>query len=375
AWTGTSPAAIRGSRPRQLQSPASKMPPTANSEKVKSDTPIYLFLIRAARSSAARTSTRKTLRQPARQKCSHPAQVVLEPVGIHPNGARECRPRPRAIAVAKSLQSYRSQDAPGSPPPRIDQPSRRNPVALLQIRLENVQCLRVVGQPLELPWNPREPPYHQRLGDIAERPLLAHLDPEIYVLEAEARAAQFVAIAAAFVVRGPPDQRGAGHYRPQPGQQFMQGRRMLEAVADEQRIQRHALAVGERRVAVHERQRGVGVQGRHRALEHRRRPHVVGVEKSQIFARRMPRAVIARRRRSAVGLLDEPHAVAVIKGVLLNDCAGLIGRAVVNANDFKILDRLPDYAVQGASDSRGRVVGGNDYRDAGHRLVSFFMVF
>src|ERR1019366_799490 len=306
-----------------------------------------------------------------RQKRPHPAQVVLEPVGIHPNCARERRPRPWAIAVAKSLQSYRRQDTPWSPRPRIYQRRRGNPVALLQIRLENVQRFRIVRQPLELPRKPCEPPYHQRLGDIAERPLLAHLDPKIYILEAEARAAQFVAIAAAFVVRGAPDQRSARHYRPQPRQQFMQGRWMVEAFADERRIQRHAFAVGKRRVAIREREQGVGVQSRYGPLEHRRRPDVVGVEKSEILARRTPRANVARRRRSAVGLLDEPHAVAAVPGVLFNDCAGSIGRAVVNANDFEILEGLPDYAVHGASDSRGRVVGGNDYRNARHRLAWF----
>ena len=71
----------------------------------------------------------------------------------------------------------------------------------------------------------------------------------------------------------------------------------------------------------------------------------------------MARAVVAPRRRSAVGLLEQPHAVAVLP----HDRDGAVGGPVIDANYFEILKGLRENAVHGAGDSRRRVVGGNDY--------------
>ena len=137
---------------------------------------------------------------------------------------------------------------------------------------------------------------------------------------------------------------------------------MIEAVADQRSVDRHAFAVGERAVAVDERQGRVGVERRHATLEKLRRPDVVGVEEGEILARRIPRAVVAPGRGPAVGLLEQPDAVAE----LFHDREGAVSRAVVNANDFEILERLRDDAVDGAGDSRGRIVRRNNYRNARH---------
>src|ERR1700722_20044651 len=137
---------------------------------------------------------------------------------------------------------------------------------------------------------------------------------------------------------------------------------MIEAVADQGSVDRHSLAVGQRTVAVYEREGRVGVEGSHATLEELRRPDIVGVEEGEILARRIPCAVVARRCRPAVYLLDQPHARAVFPDD--RECA--VSRAVVDANDFEILERLPDNAIEGAGDSRGRIVRRDDYRNARH---------
>ena len=107
------------------------------------------------------------------------------------------------------------------------------------------------------------------------------------------------------------------------------------------------------------------VERRDAALEKLRHPDVVGVEEGEVLARRMARAVVARGSRTAVGLLDQPHAVAE----LFDDRESRVARAVVDADYFEILDGLRDDAFDGAGDSRGRIVGGDDYRNARHRLA------
>src|ERR1700720_4797133 len=111
---------------------------------------------------------------------------------------------------------------------------------------------------------------------------------------------------------------------------------MVEAVADQRRIERDAFAVGQRAVAIDERQRRVRVESSNATLEKFRRPDIVGVEKSQILARRMARPVVARCGRPAVCLLDQTHAVAILP----DDPESAVSRAVVNADYFEILERL-----------------------------------
>src|SRR5258708_878153 len=140
---------------------------------------------------------------------------------------------------------------------------------------------------------------------------------------------------------------------------------MIEGVADQRRIERDALAVCQRAVTVHQRQGSVGVERRQATLEKLRRPDVVGVEKGEVLARRIARAVVARCCRPAVCLLDQTHAVAVFS----DDGESAVSRAVVNANYFEILKGLRDDAIDGAGDSRRRIVGRNNYRNARHCLI------
>src|SRR5258708_39701184 len=115
-----------------------------------------------------------------------------------------------------------SQDTARRPRARIHQRRRGNAVVLLQIRLENMERFRVIGQLLELARKPCEAPNDQLFGDVLERSLLAHPDPEVHVLEAKAGSAQLVAIAATSIVSRAPDHRFAWHYRPKLGQQFIE---------------------------------------------------------------------------------------------------------------------------------------------------------
>src|SRR5258708_37123335 len=93
--------------------------------------------------------------------------------------------------------------------------------------------LRVIGQLLELARKPGEAPDDQLFGDIFERSLLAHPDPEVHVLEAKAGAAQLVAIAATSILGRAPDQGCAWHYRPELGQQFVERGSVINAIANQ----------------------------------------------------------------------------------------------------------------------------------------------
>src|SRR6267154_3233848 len=75
--------------------------------------------------------------------------------------------------------------------------------------------------------------------------------------------------------------------------------------------------------------------------------------------------MVTRRRRSVVSLIDQPNPVRIAA----EDGFGSIGRAVVNADYLEISKSLPKHAIHGRGNRRGRVVGGNDYRNAAHRWV------
>src|SRR5580693_2273618 len=85
---------------------------------------------------------------------------------------------------------------------------------------------------------------------------------------------------------------------------------MIEPLADQRSVDRHAFAVRERAVAVDERQGRVGVERSYATLEKLRRPDVVGVEECEILARRMPRAVVSPGCRTAVRLFEQDNTVA-----------------------------------------------------------------
>src|SRR5260370_23473761 len=76
----------------------------------------------------------------------------------------------------------------------------------------------------------------------------------------------------------------------------------------------------------------------------------------------MPRAVVARRGRPAVCLLDQMQTVAI----LFDDSESAVSRAVIDANHIEILEGLRDDAIDGASDRRRRIVGRNNYSTTRH---------
>src|SRR5271155_5123945 len=115
---------------------------------------------------------------------------------------------------------------------------------------------------------------------------------------------------------------------------------MIEALAHERRVDCYALAVGKRAVAINQREGRGRIEGRHATLEELGRPDVVGAEGGETLARRIPCAVFTPGRRPAVGLFEQPNAVAEP----LHDCESIVARAVVDANYLEILERLRDDA-------------------------------
>ena len=75
--------------------------------------------------------------------------------------------------------------------------------------------------------------------------------------------------------------------------------------------------------------------------------------------------MVTRRRRSVVGLVDQSNPV----GIGAQDGFGSIGRAVVDADYLEIGKSLREDTIHGRGNRRGRVIGGNNYRNAAHRWV------
>ena len=79
--------------------------------------------------------------------------------------------------------------------------------------------------------------------------------------------------------------------------------------------------------------------------------------------------MVTRRGGAVVGLIGQPQSVGILGRIASQNRFGAIGRAIVNADYLEIGKSLREDAIHGRGNGRGRVVGGNDYRNAAHRLV------
>ena len=96
-------------------------------------------------------------------------------------------------------------------------------------------------------------------------------------------------------------------------------------------------------------------------------PHVVAVEKGDERRAARPDAAIARSRDSHVAFVAKV-VNAMVPGMACDDGRGVVGRSVIDNDDFEIADRLRDHAVDGLRQEQGAIERGDDDADAiGHR--------
>jgi hypothetical protein len=107
----------------------------------------------------------------------------------------------------------------------------------------------------------------------------------------------------------------------------------------------------------------------HLLLDLLRMPQIVGVEIGDIGRLRQPRAQVARRGHTGVGDGFHPHTF-VRGGKALRDCAGPVGRPIVDDDDVEFGVGLPDDARQRALEELFLVVGRNDCSHAGQLGIS-----
>ena len=97
-------------------------------------------------------------------------------------------------------------------------------------------------------------------------------------------------------------------------------------------------------------------------LEHAGFDPVVGLEDGDPLAVRFLQAAIARGSVTLVLLVDDDDALVVF-GVALHDLQGVVGRAVVQADDLEVVVRLAFEAVERLVEVGARIVDRDDHRD------------
>src|SRR5262249_25369360 len=89
-------------------------------------------------------------------------------------------------------------------------------------------------------------------------------------------------------------------------------------------------------------------------------PSVVRVEECDVLAFGEPRAVVARRRRTAVLLLNQVHPPI---GLGAHASGAIVRGAVIDHDDLEVENALIGRGAQRGFDERAFVVGGDDARD------------
>src|SRR5579863_781422 len=126
---------------------------------------------------------RKRTRHPDRQIGFEVAQDVLHAQRIYLQRAPKGVARRRPVTVAQRSQTDIAEDAPAGPRARGQQPPCSHTVAFAQNPVEGSDRVGLVPRDLQRAREKRKAPFDQALRYVMKRTLLAHAQPENYVLE------------------------------------------------------------------------------------------------------------------------------------------------------------------------------------------------
>ena len=140
--------------------------------------------------------------------------------------------------------------------------------------------------------------------------------------------------------------------------------------APERRAEDHVVQIEAEGIGKGEGRGGVRVQRGGRFLKKARVPDVVGVDEPDIARPRLFQPAIARPGKAAIVLPDHPYA-RVFGDVRGQHGGKIVGRAVVDDEDFDVLQGLVADREDRVADQPGEVIGGNHHRHARQRRAPF----